>query len=97
MLAVRPDSVLYTDLPYALRADMGGFELPAEVSSHQRQRREELLDPALAAMKVESSRCYASQLRQLVAIFGEFVNANDLGREVFWELAPPSAKGIAAV
>lgn len=95
VLAVRPDAVLYADLPYALRADMGGFELPAEVSSHERQRREELLDPAHAAMKVESSRCYASQLRQ-VAIFGDFLNVNDLSREVFWELAPPSAVGVAA-
>jgi hypothetical protein len=91
-LRVRPDATLYADLPYALRAELppglGGFELPPEAPADGRQRREEQLDAALASAKVESCRCYQTQLRQLVDIFGDFLNPEMLGREVFWDFQP---------
>lgn len=90
-LRIRPDATLYADLPYALHPAMGGFELPPEVQVGERRRREERLDPPTAAAKVESCRCYATQLRQLVEIFGppamqtSFLTSEMLAREVFWD------------
>jgi hypothetical protein len=85
VLRVRADASLYADLPYALHPQMGGFELPEEVPAANRRRREEQLNARTAAAKVESARCYETQLRQLVAIFGPFLNAQTLSREVFWD------------
>jgi hypothetical protein len=64
---------------------MGGFELPDEVPAANRRRREEQLDARTAAEKVEAARCYETQLRQLLAIFGPSLNAQTLSREVFWD------------
>jgi hypothetical protein len=86
VLALRADAVLYADLPYALRLDMGGFELPSDISSTGRHRRESVLDDVQAAAKVEASRCYATQLPQLIEIFGDFVNVHHLRREVVWQV-----------
>lgn len=88
VLALRPDAVLYADLPYALRPDMGGFELPPDIASTARDRREIVLDELHAALKVQASHCYVTQLPQLIDIFGQFVNVRDLRREVFWHVAP---------
>ena len=93
VLALRPEAILYADLPYALRGDMGGFELPPEIATAERERREVVLDELQAASKVEASRCYVTQLTQLTDIFGQFVDARGLGREVFWEVGPASDQG----
>ncbi len=71
VLAVRPDAVLYADLPYALRH---GFGEPG---------RDVELDDALVAEKLAASRCYATQLDQLVADFGDFLTTDALRRERF--------------
>jgi hypothetical protein len=88
VLALRPDAVLYADLPYALRPDMGGFELPPEIASTERHRHEIALDDLQGALKVQAARCYVTQLPQLIDIFGPFVNEHDLRREVFWLVTP---------
>ena len=85
VLHVRVDASLYADLPYALHPQMGGFELPKEVPAANRRRREEQLDARTAAEKLEAVRCYETQLRQLVAYFGPFLNVQTLSREVFWD------------
>lgn len=92
VLALRPDATLYADIPYALRADMGGFNLPPEggIPFGLRGSREVELEPVAAAAKVESVRCYATQLPRLLSIFGLFVNVESLGREVFWQSRAPS-------
>lgn len=71
VLAVRPDAVLYADLPYALKH---GFGEPG---------RDVELDKATVAEKIAASRCYATQLDQLVADFGDFLTAAALRRERF--------------
>lgn len=71
VLAVRPDAILYADLPYALKH---GWGEPA--------RDVELAD-ATVAEKIAASRCYATQLDQLIAGFGEFLTAEALRRERF--------------
>jgi hypothetical protein len=87
-LSLRPNATLYADLPYALRA---GFELPPELRSAGRERREVQLDPALAAEKVSAFERYETQIAQLVDFFGPFVDTESLGREVFWTTAGESA------
>ena len=67
VLAVRPDAVLYGDLPYAQRHGFGGIE------------RELVLGDALLEEKLAASRCYATQLVQLEADFPGFLDG--LGRE----------------
>ena len=88
VLAVRPDATLYADLPYALLPDRGGFALPSQIGATGRQRSDLDLDAATAAEKVEASRCYESQLRQLIAVFGAFLTVEALGHEVFWDRKP---------
>jgi hypothetical protein len=85
VLSVRPDSTLYADIPYALHPDTGGFELPPELSQDAWQRREVRLDEALVAAKVESARCYATQLVQLTSFYGAYLDEGGLGLEVYWE------------
>jgi LmbE family N-acetylglucosaminyl deacetylase len=85
VLAVLPNATLYADLPYALHPNMGGFALPPEVPTEGRKRRDRYLNSPTAAEKVESCRCYASQLRQLTAIFGPFLSPRALCREALWE------------
>jgi len=84
VLSVRPDATLYADLPYALSPDRG-FVLPKELDRAGRAERQRELDPILVAEKLESVRCYATQLDQLVDLFGDFVNEASLKREVLWE------------
>src|SRR5262249_48296225 len=84
-LTVRPDATFYGDLPYALHPDLGGFHLPLDANRPDRVRRDVQLDEHSAAAKVEACRRYSTQLRQLTETFGRFVNAVDLGLEVFWE------------
>jgi LmbE family N-acetylglucosaminyl deacetylase len=71
VLAIRPDAVLYADLPYALKH---GFGEPG---------RDVVLDEGTVVEKLAASRCYATQLAQLVADFGDFVSADALRRERF--------------
>lgn len=71
VLAVRPDAILYVDLPYAL---LHGWGEPG----HDVE-----LDDALVAEKLAASRCYATQLDQLVADFGDFLTVDALRRERF--------------
>jgi LmbE family N-acetylglucosaminyl deacetylase len=84
VLAIRPDATLYADLPYALSPDRG-FVLPKELDRAGRTERRRELDATLVAEKLESVRCYATQLDQLVDLFGDFVNEASLKREVLWE------------
>jgi LmbE family N-acetylglucosaminyl deacetylase len=84
VLAVRPDATLYADLPYALSPDRG-FALPRELDRASRRKCRRELDPTLVAAKLESVRCYATQLDQLVGLFGDFVKPECLGLEVWWE------------
>lgn len=84
VLAVRNDAVLYADLPYALHADYGGFALPEEIADRDAERVELQLADAELAQKLAAVRCYRTQLDQLVAPFGDFLDAAGLGREVLW-------------
>jgi hypothetical protein len=81
-LAIRPEAILYADLPYAL---VRGFEVPIDAPQQIRARREERLDGRTAHTKVMACQCYATQLRQLTTIFGNFLNPDDLALEVFWD------------
>lgn len=85
VLAVRPEATLYADLPYALNPRTGGFTLPRDVDPRGYVERRTQLDDALVADKVESVRCYTTQLDQLRETFGDFVNPSGLGLEVYWE------------
>lgn len=78
-LAVRPDSVLYADLPYALR---DGWELPLELPS--REPHDVMLEAVTLAAKLAAFRRYETQVSQLVADFGDFVTEDGLGRERTW-------------
>jgi hypothetical protein len=91
VLRVRPDAVLYAELPYALSEDRG-FTLPPDVRRPRRRQREYLLPPELLAEKIDSVRCYGTQLDPLIAIFGDFLAADQLGREVLWEAAAVTAR-----
>ena len=84
VLAIRPDATLYADLPYALSPDRG-FVLPRELDRAVRSERRCELDATLVAEKLESVRCYATQLDQLVGLFGDFVDEDSLKLEVLWE------------
>jgi len=69
VLAVRPDAVLYADLPYALRHGFG------------RYGRDIWLDDDAAARKIAAASCYATQLEQLAADFGDFLAPAAVRRE----------------
>ena len=84
VLLARPDAVLYADLPYALHHDHGGFALPDEIGDRDAERMELELDEAVLAEKVAAVRCYRTQLDQLIAHYGDFLDAAGLGREVLW-------------
>jgi LmbE family N-acetylglucosaminyl deacetylase len=84
VLKIRPDATLYADLPYALSPDRG-FVLPKELDRAVRSECRRQLDANLVAEKLESVRCYATQLDQLVELFGDFVNEDSLKLEVWWE------------
>jgi LmbE family N-acetylglucosaminyl deacetylase len=85
VLAVRPNATLYADLPYALNPRTGGFALPRDIDRRGYVEHRRQLDAELVAAKVESVRCYSTQLDQLVATFGDFVNPESMGLEVYWE------------
>lgn len=82
-LLVRPDAWLYAELPYALTPDRG-FVLPRDVSKRSWREHRETLADELVAEKVESFRCYSTQIEPLVELFGDFVPTG-LGQEVVWE------------
>ncbi len=84
VLAVRPDATLYADLPYALSARGAGFSLPAGVDPSNRMEHRFQLDDDLLAQKIESARCYQTQLAQLSDLFGDFMTQAGLGLEVWW-------------
>ncbi len=86
VLAVRPDATLYADLPYALRIEYGGFELPAPLQAAARVVEDVALTDPVVEAKLAAARCYTSQLPQLVAFFGDFVNPAGLGHERFWRI-----------
>jgi hypothetical protein len=83
VLSIRPNAVLYADLPYALHPDYGGFELPPELG-RRAALVEHCLDEAAVAEKLEAVRRYRTQLEQLVSHFGDFLNPAGLGHEVIW-------------
>jgi len=83
-LQVRPDATLYAELPYALSKDRG-FTLPRDACRPPRRQREHRLPPEQLADKIASVRCYSTQLDPLVAIFGDFLAGDRLGREVLWD------------
>src|SRR5262249_36747136 len=89
-LAVSPNAWLYSDLPYSLSPDRG-FVLPTDVRRPRRSEHRRGLDADPAAAKIESFRCYSTQVDRLVEIFGDFVDAAGLGLEVVWE--PPTSDG----
>ena len=93
VLRVRPDAVLYADLPYACHP-AGGFALPAALAESGLRRSVTRLEAALLEEKLEASACYASQLPQLREIFGDFLDEATLGTEVYWT---PVAGGGARV
>ena len=94
VLSVDPEATLYADIPYALHPDMGGFELPPELSPARRQRHEVRLVAELVAAKIESALCYATQLAQLTSMYGPSLDEAGLSREVFWTpAAAESASG----
>jgi LmbE family N-acetylglucosaminyl deacetylase len=90
VLTLRPDATLYADLPYALSPDRG-FVLPRELDRTARRERRCELEATLLAEKLEAVRCYATQLDQLVDVFGDFVDEKSLKLEVFWEAPPGGA------
>jgi hypothetical protein len=89
LLSASPDATLYADIPCALHPDMGGFELPPELSWDGRERREVRLDAELVAAKIESANCYTTQLEQLTSFYGPYLDEGGLGLEVYWD-APES-------
>ena len=84
VLHVRPDAVLYADLPYALHPEYGGFALPLEVADRETEQVEVRLAGTELAAKLAAVRCYRTQVDQLVGFFGDFLDATGLGREVLW-------------
>jgi LmbE family N-acetylglucosaminyl deacetylase len=94
VLAVRPDAVLYADLPYARHPSRGGFRLPRELGRHQRRRHVVRLGVAAIAEKLRAVERYETQLVQLRAAFGEFIDESNLGIEVYW--APSELRTIPA-
>ena len=87
VLSVRPDAVLYADLPYALSRDRG-FALPRDADRPTRREHRLQLSEQTVAEKIASVCCYESQLDQLIQIFGDFVNRDGLGLEVWWDKIP---------
>ena len=84
VLSARADAILYADLPYALKVERGGFNLPSSLGASTRLPSDVYLDSALLHEKLEAVRAYRSQLRQLVYYFGNFIGVAGLGRERFW-------------
>ena len=76
-LGLRPDALLWADLPYALRH---GFEppLPGYIPE------ERLLDDAAVAAKLAAVACYPTQLPQLEQDFGPLLHPAALRREVLF-------------
>ena len=86
-LTVRPDAILYADLPYALHPDMGGFALPPDLAAgRDRHAATVHLSEDEIEEKLQAVQCYETQLEQLTEIFGDFIRPEGLGREVFWPL-----------
>jgi hypothetical protein len=86
VLAVRPDAILYADLPYALKPEHGGFTLPRGLDASGRFSVDISLAASAVDAKLESVCAYTSQLAQLMEDFGDFLNMEGLGRERFWQL-----------
>jgi LmbE family N-acetylglucosaminyl deacetylase len=84
VLAVRPDAILYADLPYALKPAYGGFKLPRGLDAYSRFSVDVSLDAIVVNAKLESVRAYPSQLPQLTRYFGDFLSVDGLARERFW-------------
>ncbi len=76
VLSIRPDAILYVDLPYAISS-----EPPREVPGRRRE------DVELAAeeleRKLEACRCYAGELPRLW-MHGDFLADPRMGRETCW-------------
>jgi LmbE family N-acetylglucosaminyl deacetylase len=86
VLQVRSRATLYADLPYALAPGRGGFGLPADVDHAGRHQDLRHLDTAVVRRKIEAVGCYQTQLAQMHAIFGDFVNPAGLGQEAYWTM-----------
>ena len=76
VLALRPDAVLYADLPYTL-----GAEPAAPPGITGRSVEVVTLNPDRAQAKVEAFACYGSQLDPLEAAFGDLLDPTRLGTE----------------
>ncbi len=76
VLEVRPDAVLYADMPYTL--DEPGLSLPGFAD---RVVTEHTLEPVPARRKVEAIACYASQLDSLEAAFGSLLDPLRMAKE----------------
>jgi LmbE family N-acetylglucosaminyl deacetylase len=84
VLSLRPDAVLYVDLPYAISSVP-----PAEVPG---RRREDVdLSPGELERKLEACRCYAGELPRL-RMHGDFLADPRMGRETFWFLKLSAAR-----
>lgn len=77
VLALRPDAVLYADLPYALRH---GWEPP--LPGYEPEERP--LDGAALAAKLAALACYRTQLPLLEEEFGTLLHGRALAREVLF-------------
>jgi LmbE family N-acetylglucosaminyl deacetylase len=76
VVSLRPDAILYVDLPYAISA-----QPPAEVPGRRREDVE--LSPGELERKLEACRCYAGELPRLW-MHGDFLADPRMGRETFW-------------
>jgi LmbE family N-acetylglucosaminyl deacetylase len=77
VVELRPDAVLYVDLPYAISA-----EPPLEVPGRGREDVE--LSPDELERKLEACRLYAGELPRLRPSHGDFLSDRRMGRETFW-------------
>ena len=79
VLSLRPDAILYVDLPYAISS-----EPPAEVPGRRREDVE--LSPDELGRKLDACRLYAGELPRLRPGHGDFLADPRMGRETFWHL-----------
>ena len=77
VLALRPDAILYADIPYALQ---DGWEPP--LPGYEPEER--LLDRASFAAKLEALACYATQIPPLEEEFGPLLTGSALARELLF-------------
>jgi LmbE family N-acetylglucosaminyl deacetylase len=86
---VRPRPVLYVDYPYALTAPKIAPLMPAPGLLEAYDARDVVLPERVVQQKLEACRCYEGELVRIrQAGFPDFVTAESLGRETFFEARP---------